>query len=119
MDKEEKTKVNALYLFYKEFFKNIKNKNISKSTNNNQTADLLVNKWMKSQYAYFFLLSNNKVQIIFEDKSQIIFDLNQKQISFISKLKEIFTQNIENNKFESKEIEQKVKYAKRILKKMG
>lgn len=119
LDKEEKTKVNALYLFYKEFFKNIKNKNISKSTNNNQTADLLVNKWMKSQYAYFFLLSNNKVQIIFEDKSQIIFDLNQKQISFISKLKEIFTQNIENNKFESKEIEQKVKYAKRILKKMG
>ena len=84
-----------------------------------ENPDLFVKKWIKSQYAYFFLLSNDKVQIIFEDKSQIIFDFFQKKICFINKMKENSIYNIENTRFENESIEQKVKYVKRILKKIS
>ena len=118
---EQKTKVNALLLFAKEFNKNSKNKNTFSlnSKTNKQTPDLIVKKWIKSQYAYFFLLSNDKLQIMFEDKSQLFFDFFQKKICFINKMKENMEQNIENNKFTNEEMEHKVKYAKRILKKMA
>ena len=118
---EQKTKVNALLLFAKEFNKNSKNKNAFSlnSKTNKQTPDLIVKKWIKSQYAYFFLLSNDKLQIMFEDKSQLFFDFFQKKICFINKMKENMEQNIENNKFTNEEMEHKVKYAKRILKKMA
>ena len=121
LDYELKTKVNALILFYREFNKNSINK---KGSDKNQkihkeNPDLFVKKWIKSQYAYFFLLSNDKVQIIFEDKSQIIFDFFQKKICFINKMKENSIYNIENTRFENESIEQKVKYVKRILKKIS
>ena len=118
---EQKTKVNALLLFAKEFNKNTKAKNTFSlnSKLNKQTPDLIVKKWIKSQYAYFFLLSNDKLQIIFEDKSQLFFDFFQKKICFINKMKENIEINIENNKFTNEEMEHKVKYAKRILKKMA
>ena len=121
LDYDLKTKVNALILFYREFNKNSINK---KGSDKNQkihkeNPDLFVKKWIKSQYAYFFLLSNDKVQIIFEDKSQIIFDFFQKKICFINKMKENSIYNIENTRFENESIEQKVKYVKRILKKIS
>ena len=121
LDYDLKTKVNALILFYREFNKNSINK---KGSDKNQkihkeNPDLFVKKWIKSQYAYFFLLSNDKVQIIFEDKSQIIFDFFQKKICFINKMKENSIYNIENTRFENESIEQKVKYVKRIVKKIS
>ena len=121
LDYDLKTKVNALILFYREFNKNSINK---KGSDKNQkihkeNPDLFVKKWIKSQYAYFFLLSNDKVQIIFEDKSQIIFDFFQKKICFINKMKENSIYNIDNTRFENDSIEQKVRYVKRILKKIS
>ena len=59
------------------------------------------------------------MQIIFEDKSQLIFDFYQKKICFINKMKENSIYNIENTRFENESIEQKVKYVKRILKKIS
>ena len=121
LDYELKTKVNALILFYREFNKNSINKKGSDTNQkiHKENPDLFVKKWIKSQYAYFFLLSNDKVQIIFEDKSQIIFDFFQKKICFINKMKENSIYNIENTRFENESIEQKVKYVKRILKKIS
>ena len=121
LDYDLKTKVNALILFYREFNKNSINKKGSDTNQkiHKENPDLFVKKWIKSQYAYFFLLSNDKVQIIFEDKSQIIFDFFQKKICFINKMKENSIYNIENTRFENESIEQKVKYVKRILKKIS
>ena len=121
LDYDLKTKVNALILFYREFNKNSQNKKESDKNQkiHKENPDLFVKKWIKSQYAYFFLLSNDKVQIIFEDKSQIIFDFFQKKICFINKMKENSIYNIENTRFENESIEQKVKYVKRILKKIS
>ena len=114
INQELKTKINVLILFNKKFIKNSEKKNFEKNINK-QTVDLFVKKWIKSQYAYFFLLSNNKIQIIFEDKSQIIFDFKQKNICYINKMKENIVQNIDNNKFKNKEMEKKVNHAKKIL----
>ena len=59
------------------------------------------------------------MQIIFEDKSQLIFDFYQKKICFINKMKENSIYNIDNTRFENDTIEQKVRYVKRILKKIS
>ena len=42
-------------------------------------------KWKKNSKAYFFILSNNNIQIIFDDKIQIIFycHCNEKKIKYI------------------------------------
>ena len=66
LNSELKKKLNILLLFNKKFTKYLRNKNNFEKNINKQTVDLYVKKWMKSQYAYFFLLSNNKIQIIFE-----------------------------------------------------
>ena len=115
INQELKTKINVLVLFNKKFIKNSEKKGGYLKHINKQTVDLFVKKWIKSQYAYFFLLSNNKIQIIFEDKSQIIFDFKQKNICYINKMKENIVQNIDNNKFKNPEMEKKVHHAKKIL----
>lgn len=66
LNSELKKKLNILLLFNKKFTKYLRNKNNFEKNINRQTVDLYVKKWMESQYAYFFLLSNNKIQIIFE-----------------------------------------------------
>ena len=121
LDNDQKTKINALLLFNKEFTKNLINKKVYDINPKikKENVELYVKKWIKSQYAYFFLLSNDKIQIIFEDKSQLIFDFYQKKICFVNKMKENFIYNLENTKFENENMEQKVKYAKRILKKIS
>ena len=115
LNSELKKKLNILLLFNKKFTKYLRNKNNFEKNINKQTVDLYVKKWMKSQYAYFFLLSNNKIQILFEDKSQIIFDFQQKKMCYTNKMKENIVQNIDNNKFKNPEMEKKVNHAKKIL----
>ena len=118
LNSDQKTKVNALLLFYKEFTKK-SNKKMNSDKMIKENAFLFVKKWIKAHYAYFFLLSNDKVQIMFEDRSQLIFDFYQKKICFVNKMKENLICNIENTKFSNENMEQKVKYAKRILKKIS
>ena len=115
LNSELKKKLNILLLFNKKFTKYLRNKNNFEKNINKQTVDLYVKKWMKSQYAYFFLLSNNKIQILFEDKSQIIFDFQQKKMCYTNKMKENIVQNIDNNNFKNPEMEKKVNHAKKIL----
>ena len=115
LNSELKKKLNILLLFNKKFTKYLRNKNNFEKNVNKQTVDLYVKKWMKSQYAYFFLLSNNKIQILFEDKSQIIFDFQQKKMCYTNKMKENIVQNIDNNKFKNPEMEKKVNHAKKFL----
>jgi polo-like kinase 1 len=119
-DNDHKTKINALLLFNKSFIKNSKNRN-SFDVNpkiHKKTIDLYVKKWVKSQHAYFFLLSNEKVQVMFDDKTQIFFDFQNKKVTFINKSKQIIIQNITQSKFSDEEMNKRVKYAKKILAKM-
>ena len=112
-------KVNALLLFNKTFIKNSKNRSSFHVDPNIQkkNTDLYVKKWIKSQHAYFFLLSNEKVQVMFDDKTQIIFDFKNKNVVFINKYKQKITQNLNQSKFNDEEMYKRVKYAKKILEK--
>lgn len=115
--KDYETKINALLLFNKSFIKNSKNKNSFAVDPNNhkKNIDLFVKKWVKSHHAYFFLLSNEKVQVMFDDKTQIIFDFKNKRVIFINKLKQKIEQNINQTKFKDDEMNKRVKYAKKVL----
>ena len=110
-------KINALVLFNKAFIKNSKKRNTFAIDPkiHKKNCDVFVKKWIKSQHAYFFLLSNEKVQVIFDDKTQIIFDFQNKNITFINKSKQKIIQNISQNKFTDEEMNKRVKYAKKIL----
>ena len=119
-NKDYETKINALLLFNKTFIKNSK---FRKSFDvdpklHKKNIDLYVKKWVKSQFAYFFLLSNEKVQVIFDDKSQVIFDFQSKKTIYINKSKQMTIQNINTTNFGNEEMNKRVKYAKKILGKL-
>ena len=119
-NKDYETKINALLLFNKTFIKNSK---FRKSFDvdpklHKKNIDLYVKKWVKSQFAYFFLLSNEKVQVIFDDKSQVIFDFQSKKTIYINKSKQMTMQNINTTNFGNEEMNKRVKYAKKILGKL-
>ena len=119
-NKDYKTKVEALLLFYKAFIKNSKfRSSFDVDPNLNKIyADLYVKKWVKSQHAYFFLLSNEKVQVIFDDKSIVLFDFRDKQVTFMSKSKKKITDYIKLNKFGDEDMNKRVNYAKKVLGKL-
>ena len=119
-NKDYEIKINALLLFNKTFIKNSK---LRKSFDvdpklHKKNIDLYVKKWVKSQFAYFFLLSNDKVQVIFDDKSQVIFDFQSKKTIYINKSKQVTMQNINTTNFGNEEMNKRVKYAKKILEKL-
>lgn len=118
--KDYETKINALMLFNKTF---IKNSTYRKSFDvdpklHKKNIDLYVKKWVKSQFAYFFLLSNEKVQVIFDDKTQVIFDFQNKKTIYINKSKQMTMQNINITNYENEDMNKRVKYAKKILGKL-
>ena len=55
---------------------------------------------------------------MFDDKTQIFFDFQNKKVTFINKSKQIIIQNITQSKFSDEEMNKRVKYAKKILAKM-
>ena len=119
-NKDYKTKIEALLLFNKAFIKNSKFRSSFKvdPNLNKNYADLYVKKWVKSQHAYFFLLSNEKVQVIFDDKSIVLFDFRDKQVTFMSKSKKKITDYIKLNKFGDEDMNKRVSYAKKVLGKL-
>lgn len=113
-------KLKILSLFNKRFIKNIRNKNeynINPSYDK-QTVDAYVIKWTKTQKASFFLLSNKEVQVIFIDKTQVIFNLKTKIAIFINHLKQKFSGDMRLNEFSSFEMTIRVLYAKKVLTKL-
>ena len=119
-DKDYEVKINALLLFTKAFIKNSKNRNsfAIDPKLHKKSIDLYVKKWVKSRHAYFFLLSNEKVQVIFDDKTQVIFDFINKKAIFINKLKQKIIQNMCLSKFGNEEMNKRVNYAKKVLGKL-
>ena len=55
---------------------------------------------------------------MFDDKTQIIFDFQNKKVSFINKLKQKTTQNITQTKYKDEEMNKRVEYAKKVLAKI-
>jgi len=126
LDLEEKNdadllkKIKILSLFYKKLNKKRYNRNESyiSPIYNRQTVDVYVIKWAKTHRASFFLLSNNEIQVIFCDKTQIIFNMKNKTVLFINHLKQKYKEDMRLKDFSSFEMTVRVLYAKRVLKKL-
>ena len=113
-------KVKVLSFFNKKFIKNKRNKNESNLNPmyDKQTIDVYVIKWAKTKKASFFLLSNKEVQVIFTDKTQVIFNMKNKTVLYINHLKQYFYEDMKLNDFSSFEMTIRVLYAKKILTKL-
>ena len=126
IDLEEKNdigllkKIKILILFYRKLNKKRKNRNDSSISPiyNKQTVDVYVIKWAKTHRASFFLLSNKEIQVIFCDKTQIIFNMKNKTVLFINHLKKKFKEDMRLKDFSSFEMTVRVLYAKKVLKKL-
>lgn len=126
IDLEEKNdadllkKIKILSLFYKKLNKRSKNRNDSYiyPFYNKQMVDVYVIKWAKTHRASFFLLSNKEIQVIFCDKTQIIFNMKNKTVMFINQLKQKYKEDMRLKDFSSFEMTVRVLYAKKVLKKL-
>ena len=108
-------KIKVLSLFFKKFNKNKINEININQLYDKQEPDVYVTKWAKTSKASFFLLSNKEIQCIFNDKTQIIFNMNNKTVLFINHLKKIFKEDMRLDDFSSYEMTVRVLYAKKIL----
>ena len=109
-----------LKLFYKNLMKNVKNKedfNLNPALNHNNITGYVI-KWEKTQYAFFFLLSSNVIQVKYNDKTELLFFVYEKSIQYIDKNKKKYKESFDNSKpiqFKNEEINKRVIYARNIL----
>ena len=127
---DKKKKLNFLLHIIEEFNKKDspkdnhekKKKKIKKSENIDDEEDIFLKKYKKTSHALFLILSNNKIQAIFHDKTKIIFTCNEpKKITYINKNGETINFPIKNNfcefKSDDDEVNKKINYAiKEIIK---
>ena len=72
-------------------------------------------KWAKTRKASFFLLSNKEVQVIFNDNTQVIFNMKNLTVLYINHLKQKINEDMRLNTFSSFEMTIRVLYAKEVL----
>lgn len=108
-------KIKVLSLFFKKFNKNKMNEININQLFDKPDPDVYVTKWAKTSKASFFLLSNKEIQCIFNDKTQVIFNMKNKTVLFINHLKKVFKEDMRLDDFSSYEMTVRVLYAKKIL----
>ena len=119
---ELESKRTIFKLFYKNLTKDTQNK---KNYDNNTLTDkrnisCYVVKYEKTKYASFFLLSSQIIQVIYNDKTEIHFILQDKTIQYIDKNKMKYIEkydNINPIQYNNEEINKRVIYARNILSK--
>jgi len=116
MNKDIIKKLKVLSFFNRKFIKNKRNKNnINNQLYDKQTIDAYVIKWAKTRKASFFLLSNKEVQVIFNDNTQVIFNMKNLTVLYINHLKQKINEDMRLNTFSSFEMTIRVLYAKEVL----
>ena len=115
-------KRNILQLFYHNLIKNHPNKNSFKYNPllDKKSISSYVLKWVKTPYASFFLLTSQLIQVIYNDKTEILFLLQDKSIQYIDKKKKKFKEIFDINnpiKYKNEDMNKRVVYAKNILSK--
>ena len=90
-----------ILVYFKQYFKEPKNKNTEISADINNTKTIYVQKWLRTKHAIFFKLSDGTVQTNFFDHHKvIIWDLghaltyiNDQKEKFHYSMKEVFEEN--------------------------
>ena len=75
-----------------------------------------VKKWEKTKYASFFLLSNNTIQVIFNDRTEVHFNLEEKYVNYIDRARNNYKEKLNiGKKFQNEEMNKRIAYAQNIL----
>ena len=90
--------------------------NIIQPKDQNFTEIIYVKKWLVAKHAILFRLSNCLVQVIFEDKTEIILSKEMNQVTYVNKKMERLIYNL-NSALESnnREMTKRLSYTKDIL----
>ena len=82
----------------------------------NDNCNIYIRKWAKGHLAYFFSFTNNIVQVIFNDRTELFFCLEEKNVMFLDKARKILKYKL-NDREITKQIEmnKRIKYACNIL----
>lgn len=83
----------------------------------NQRGDLVyLKKWVRTKHAIFFRLSDNTVQIVFYDHTEILMTPDERYITYVNKQRERVTYYLTDELVGvNAEINKRVKYTKEIL----
>ena len=83
----------------------------------NQRGDLVyLKKWVRTKHAIFFRLSDNTVQIVFYDHTEILMTPDERYITYVNKERERITYYLTDELVGvNAEINKRVKYTKEIL----
>lgn len=120
LEKDTKQKLDIALLVNKSFIRGSKypkNFDINKHCHK-KTVDVYVKEWWKEENDYYFLLSNNITQIIFEDKTEVIFYISDKIVCYINQLKQKFKEDMNLKRFSSEEMTDKVSKARKTILKL-
>ena len=116
--KELAGKVKLLELFHKNLIRNLKDKETYEVNPLLSLKDLngYVKKWEKTKYASFFLLSNNTIQVIFNDRTEVHFNLEEKYVNYIDRARNNYKEKLNiGKKFQNEEMNKRIAYAQNIL----
>ena len=122
-DKLFENKKKLLHNFHKNLIKNLKDRenfNINPLLDLKRNVDCFVIKFLLTKYAIFFMLSNNLIQIKFNDKTEVAFILDEKIIYYVDKNKKKFKEKLDFNnnvKFNNEEMNKKIWYSRKIFEK--
>ena len=116
--KELNSKVKLLELFHKTLIRNVKDRETYQVNPLISLKPLngYVKKWEKTKYASFFLLSNNIIQVVFNDKTEVHFNLEEKYVNYIDKTKKKIKEKLNlGKKYQNEEMNKRIAYAQSIL----
>ena len=122
-DKLFENKKKLLHNFHKNLIKNLKDRenfNINPLLDLKRNVDCFLIKFLLTKYAIFFMLSNNLIQIKFNDKTEVAFFLDEKIIYYVDKNKKKFKEKLDFNnniRFNNEEMNKKIWYSRKIFEK--
>ena len=82
----------------------------------NDDCNIYIRKWAKGHLAYFFSFTNNIVQVVFNDRTELFFCLKEKNVMFLDKARKILKYKLGGREIMNhNEMNKRVKYAYSIL----
>lgn len=109
----------TLLQHFKSYLESGNESNFAESSKSDASKDpslIYVKKWMRTRHAIMLRLSNKVVQVIFEDRTEIILSSETREVTYINKKKEHSTYPL-SSALESPNVEmtKRLKYTKDIL----
>ena len=81
-----------------------------------ETMPVYVKKWTRTRHAIMFRMSNKVVQVLFQDKTEVILSADLKSVTYVNKVGERTTLKLSDAlESSNEEMTKRLKYTKEIL----